>query len=59
MGTGHLLVTTRQHSVKVADMGPTESREIGMLNHISDYDTLERKDTNKVQVSGSLFSPEQ
>jgi hypothetical protein len=26
---GHLLVTTRQHKVKVADMGTIESREIG------------------------------
>jgi len=26
---GHLLVTTRQHKVKVADMGAVESREIG------------------------------
>ena len=26
---GHLLVTTRQHKVKIADMGAVESREIG------------------------------
>ena len=30
MDPGHLLVTTRQHKVKVADMGAVESREIGM-----------------------------
>ncbi|KAL7771981.1 hypothetical protein CFE70_001934 [Pyrenophora teres f. teres 0-1] len=29
MTGGHLLVTTRQHKVKVADMGAVESREIG------------------------------
>jgi hypothetical protein len=29
LGVGHLLVTTRQHKVKVADMEAIESREIG------------------------------
>lgn len=29
MTRGHLLVTTRGHKVKVADMGAVESREIG------------------------------
>jgi hypothetical protein len=31
MTVGHLLVTTRRHKVKVADMGDVESREIGEL----------------------------
>lgn len=30
-GAGHLLVTTRNHKVKVADMEVQESREIGEL----------------------------
>jgi hypothetical protein len=29
---GHLLVSTRQHKVKVADMGAIESQDIGKLN---------------------------
>ena len=32
MTGGHLLVTTRQHKVKVADMEAVESREIGTLS---------------------------
>jgi hypothetical protein len=29
VGIGHLLVTTRNHNQKVADLGAEESREIG------------------------------
>ena len=32
MCPGHLLVTTRRHKVKVADMEAVESREIGKSN---------------------------
>ena len=35
MTGGHLLVTTRQHKVKVADMEAVESREIGTLGNES------------------------
>jgi hypothetical protein len=54
---GHLLVTTRQHKVKVADMGAVESREIGTYPSLvppifSPYLLL-------AKVSGSPSSPAQ
>ncbi|KAE8873919.1 hypothetical protein PTNB73_00551 [Pyrenophora teres f. teres] len=56
MTGGHLLVTTRQHKVKVADMGAVESREIGFwlpllartvakVTGVTDYNIVQNNET--------------
>ncbi|KAH4815846.1 hypothetical protein JI435_071080 [Parastagonospora nodorum SN15] len=58
---GHLLVTTRQHKVKVADMGAVESREIGfwlpllartvsLVTGVSDYNIVQNNGARAAQV---------
>ncbi|KAL5120296.1 hypothetical protein ACEQ8H_001854 [Pleosporales sp. CAS-2024a] len=58
---GHLLVTTRQHKVKVADMGVIESREIGfwlpllartvsIVTGVSDYNIVQNNGARAAQV---------
>ncbi|KAF1915231.1 HIT-like domain-containing protein [Ampelomyces quisqualis] len=58
---GHLLVTTRQHQVKVADMQAVESREIGFwlpllartVSHVtgvSDYNIVQNNGARAAQV---------
>jgi len=45
---GHLLVTTREHKVKVADMGAVESREMGkFFSPFSLSDTQFRSTSSK------------
>lgn len=50
--TGHLLVTTRQHKVKVADMLPTESREIGTSSLNSSSPSYSNMPPNMLPISG-------
>ncbi|KAF2832990.1 HIT-like protein [Ophiobolus disseminans] len=58
---GHLLVTTRKHKVKVADMGPVESREIGFwlpllartvakVTGVTDYNLVQNNGARAAQV---------
>lgn len=61
MTRGHLLVTTRQHKVKVADMGVVESREIGFwlpilartvakVTGVTDYNIVQNNGARAAQV---------
>ncbi|KAF1840848.1 HIT-like protein [Cucurbitaria berberidis CBS 394.84] len=61
MTGGHLLVTTREHKVKVADMGATESREIGFwlpilartvakVTGVTDYNIVQNNGARAAQV---------
>ncbi|KAF7676939.1 hit-like protein [Alternaria burnsii] len=61
MTGGHLLVTTRQHKVKVADMEPVESREIGFwlpvlartvakVTGVTDYNIVQNNGARAAQV---------
>ncbi|USP74287.1 uncharacterized protein yc1106_01561 [Curvularia clavata] len=61
MTWGHLLVTTRQHKVKVADMGAVESREMGFwlpilartvakVTGVTDYNIVQNNGARAAQV---------
>ncbi|KAF2856318.1 HIT-like protein [Plenodomus tracheiphilus IPT5] len=61
MTGGHLLVTTRNHKVKVADMGAVESREIGFwlpllartvakVTGVTDYNIVQNNGARAAQV---------
>ncbi|CAO2650441.1 Nn.00g017330.m01.CDS01 [Neocucurbitaria sp. VM-36] len=61
MTGGHLLVTTRGHKVKVADMGAVESREIGFwlpilartvanVTGVTDYNIVQNNGARAAQV---------
>ncbi|RMZ68947.1 histidine triad [Pyrenophora seminiperda CCB06] len=61
MTGGHLLVTTRQHKIKVADMGAVESREIGFwlpllartvakVTGVTDYNIVQNNGARAAQV---------